>query len=1071
MKMKQAVGAGVAAVTLGVVVAIGQEPARPAVRLFAEAEDFTARGEGWSVMPFRENYFASTFAISFLSRMGCLSAPEQMPADRAAVAEQQIEVPVADTYEVLARFEQPFQFACEFTVEIEQGGNVVFSQVFGRLEDPKIWAFNRHVQKPMERYWWGGTDNIVWQHPGAAALAAGPATIRLIAGPQMDGDKVRVNAARRHVDLVMLTNDRDGMEAQKKTRYLAFDGWLVQDGDLHVRITNRGETPAVPELAPFAQGQHSPYHVHVRDWTGMRVLGKGRLTGAAGYVNAGPRSAAVRPNLLAPELDPAAFLPPADPAKPAVKPAPVIPDAEKLQPGRTSGWIPMGRMVDALHDSKWVMKTAAPLELEFAVPDGKGGLRTVKKVAIERDTTFELPGNVAPNPELAKALQARWWLPEIRTQSEALTWLKGEVDKFPAVGRVPERLLVYNIGGFGSTPSTPEGRALMAALGDNTLHEQFKGRKRGMRTHWRSTTAEFYEKQDLSDVYIVSYGDEMHLPTAELTDEAFAAWLKTRGAAFDGPVEWTQDRAQPLYYYSVLAGVEHGAKPYVEATAYYKSKGALTGANYSPHANYLVSERHWVRPFKLNALSMAWSEDYVWQIPEFSVQVAGYLTTAFRCGVKYHGQPIQMYVMPHSPGNTPASFRRSLYACVANGATILNYFCASPLASGGTENYVATGDLRMWREIHRCTHEAGAFEDYVMDAKVRPARVGLLLSSVDDVWSDASNSRLAMHNNERKALYYALRHAQVPVDMITEDDVIDGLAANLDVIYATQQWMHTKCVEALRKWVEAGGTLVALCGGGFLDEFNRPSAAAGALYGVRTQQIETDPALVSRYLIQSNTPFLTKQDLPLYEPIDFAGWALTRVAGDDAEPRRIQDVPVIVWKQKLEPADGVVLGTFRDGSPAVVAKAHGKGRAYLFGFLPGQAYLKSGLPIRPADRGATDAAFTHYLPTRMDKRLRARLTDDFLPDGFARPVTCDRDLVETACLDTPAGRGRPARLAVPLINFTGVPFSKLAVRVEGVPKASAVRSVQHGALAPVFEGGAMLVDLPLDVADMLLIDR
>ena len=68
--------------------------------------------------------------------------------------------------------------------------------------------------------------------------------------------------------------------------------------------------------------------------------------------------------------------------------------------------------------------------------------------------------------------------------------------------------------------------------------------------------------------------------------------------------------------------------------------------------------------------------------------------------------------------------------------------------------------------------------------------------------------------------------------------------------------------------------------------------------------------------------------------------------------RRIRDVPVIVWRQTLEPADGTVLGWYKDGRPAVVAKSHGKGRAYLFGFLPGQAYLKSGLLNAPPDRGA-----------------------------------------------------------------------------------------------------------------------
>src|SRR5688572_30595904 len=158
---------------------------RKPVRLFAEGEDFAPKSPGWKVVPYRENYYAGTFAITFLSRMGCLGAPEQL--DKPAVAEQVVQIPYEDTYELMARYEQPFQFSVEFTVEVEQGGKVVASFPCGRLDQPKIWAFNVHKRVPMERYSWSGTDNIVWQHPGNVKLAAGAAKLRLIATAQMDG--------------------------------------------------------------------------------------------------------------------------------------------------------------------------------------------------------------------------------------------------------------------------------------------------------------------------------------------------------------------------------------------------------------------------------------------------------------------------------------------------------------------------------------------------------------------------------------------------------------------------------------------------------------------------------------------------------------------------------------------------------------------------------------------------------------------------------------------------------------------------------------------------------------------
>ena len=72
--------------------AAGQEAAKP-IRLLAEAEDFQVEKGPWKTVPYRENYYASTFAITFLSRMACLGAPAQVDKDREAVATQKISLP------------------------------------------------------------------------------------------------------------------------------------------------------------------------------------------------------------------------------------------------------------------------------------------------------------------------------------------------------------------------------------------------------------------------------------------------------------------------------------------------------------------------------------------------------------------------------------------------------------------------------------------------------------------------------------------------------------------------------------------------------------------------------------------------------------------------------------------------------------------------------------------------------------------------------------------------------------------------------------------------------------------
>jgi hypothetical protein len=267
-----------------------------------------------------------------------------------------------------------------------------------------------------------------------------------------------------------------------------------------------------------------------------------------------------------------------------------------------------------------------------------------------------------------------------------------------------------------------------------------------------------------------------------------------------------------------------------------------------------------------------------------------------------------------------------------------------------------------------------------------------------------------------------------------------------------------------------------MAGGGFFDEFQKENPDAARFYGATGAKIDTDPNLIAKYLTKDNVPFLSKHDLPLYEPIDAVEWCLRGVPKEPSpnpDPSHVFNVPVIAWKQPLAVTDGLLLGKFKDGTAAVVGKKHGFGRAVLFGFLPGQAYLKSGLPARPVDRGANADSFAHYLPTGMSLTLLARLTDDFLGAAArdAKPVVTTDGLVETTCIDTPAKDGKPARLAVPLINWAGAEATSLTITVRGVDNPSKVRSVERGELPFTRVKGGIQLQMPLAVADMLLIDK
>jgi hypothetical protein len=60
-------------------------------------------------------------------------------------------------------------------------------------------------------------------------------------------------------------------------------------------------------------------------------------------------------------------------------------------------------------------------------------------------------------------------------------------------------------------------------------------------------------------------------------------------------------------------------------------------------------------------------------------------------------------------------------------------------------------------------------------------------------------------------------------------------------------------------------------------------------------------------------------------------------------------------------------GTFADGSPAVTSNRAGSGRVIYCSFLPGLSYYRPAIPVRPVDRGSSDDAMCHFLPTEFDR--------------------------------------------------------------------------------------------------------
>jgi hypothetical protein len=478
------------------------------------------------------------------------------------------------------------------------------------------------------------------------------------------------------------------------------------------------------------------------------------------------------------------------------------------------------------------------------------------------------------------------------------------------------------------------------------------------------------------------------------------------------------------------------------------------GPNYSPHPFFWPEEALFVQAFRRGAINRASHSDYWWQVGELGPHMTGFILDVFRCGLRDRPGAIQTYAMPHSPGTTDGDFRRTVMTSIAHGAQALDYFQVTP-EQANTENYIAHDDLSRFLTVRDVTYEIGAVDDLIADGKPRPASVALLLSESTDAWDritpgvapglqpdNQEDFPSIAYNLERKCLWSALRHAQIPADIVVEDDLIDGNIGRYQVLFVAADRLARAAAAKLVTWVQEGGLLISVAGGGFLDEYGEPLDALLPVYGLKGQQLE-----------KVTTFIRPRIELPRLRPLD----TLTAPLGGET----IQ-VPALAFRQRLEPLPTAeVRAHFGDGAVAATQNRFGEGQAILWGTLFGAAYMQSGFPtpLPPPDRGP----FTHTPLAGFRADLRRLLVDPVLP--FARrAVESSEPLVESGLLETERA------WLVPLACLLDGP-RQVDLTIYDAGQATAVRSVRRGSLEFRQDGNDVRTSLTLDPTDFVVVER
>ena len=964
------------------------EPVVPAPdgTIFCEAEEFQPVGKaadtessGWQARPWGENYYAATFANTFLSRKAFLGAPEDCDDTVATI---NVDVKEAGRYLVLARYEAAYRFETQFRLKVEQDGKVRLNRLYGARDNLKIWAFSQKLKKEVAWYW-GAVENIVWEgHDTFVELHPGLAKISLIAGPQP------APQAKRNVDLIMLTQDVQQVQMRiEKERYLPLDGWLTQAGDVYLRVTNTGPASATVKSLPFPSGtfqEHSPYWIHIRNWK---------------------------------------------------------PIAVDVEPGQTTDWIEVGSTMDSLNDGQWGFQSSGPVKLEFGLRDAAGQIEVIR--------TFERVNGSLPLVGFAAVRYCR----RVWTHDEANADLANYLKTIPARGKAPSLIRVYGTGALPKHIYDLYGLNGSSVIGPSEYvwwsgqdAAQLEGRCNAL------------SDQERRNIYVVSLGDEIGLPAPdpESAEEGFINFLKAQGlnASDVDPKagnDWSKivynadpklrDADPGLYYWSRRYLYHYGIQDLKQLTDVLRANlpNAHIGANFSPHHGahahaYLGHVYQWITCFREEGMTMPWSEDYIWQLPVGSPQMNSINLDMFRAGNRHRPERrIHYYVMPHSPGNTPAMWRRLYHNALGHGMTILNLFEFDPVWVAYTENHV-TGN-EMYGMVLRTLRELSLYENVVESGQVRPAQTGLWFSEAADVWADNEGSFGAA----KRGLYVTILGQQLPLDIVVEQDALDGTLNQYKVLYLTDRHVSRAASTRIAMWVENGGKLFATAGAGMFDEYSQPNTAIRKLLGVEVTASIAPPEARIGYI---------KEDLPFAKPLETVSWSG-------------QSFPVFGAISKVNAASGAnVTGTFTDGSPAVVAARTGRGETVYCAFLPSLSYFKPAIPLKPLDRGSTDDAMSHLIPTAFDWPVGALVGS--VAAGLDRPVVCSERLVEANVIESEVGT------IIVLTNWSGAPIKGLNVTLNiDAPTNAALAG--GGAVTEAIRDGKRNYTLDLDVADVLIL--
>lgn len=259
-----------------------------------------------------------------------------------------------------------------------------------------------------------------------------------------------------------------------------------------------------------------------------------------------------------------------------------------------------------------------------------------------------------------------------------------------------------------------------------------------------------------------------------------------------------------------------------------------------------------------------------------------------------------------------------MWQAVSDGAKEIAVYAWYPMSSGFESN--GYGLINLDGTITDRARGAGRVAETVsrnaadlLNARPAAAQVAIFYDRLSYMVGGSQSSLSKLGNAERDSLlglHRVFSQEQIPVDFVGPDDIARNAIGKYRILYLPYPVMLSQAVAAgVKRYVENGGTAVAEARLAWNDE---RGFASDVIPGFGLHEVFGAREAVIRPVDHAHISLLPSSELP----------GIT--SGEESEGE--------AFEESLEPAPGAqALGRFRDGSPAIVENAFGKGKAILIG--------------------------------------------------------------------------------------------------------------------------------------------